>query len=391
MPDTTTGQVIVAAAQSVARDVAASLRGPSRPDLVASRYDGVAVGPRFLYTFEGQTSVPVDGTSALARDLSPFTLSFVPPLSTYVTATSTETGTPVVSYSRASASVAAFNTANRDNNLSAQGTLAYSGSVKTLAAQVVANGRQLQLSSATQTVPTFADGYTALDLVAQNTALQEAPPLTLLINPAEFSVAYTAIQSYAARGRDGLIFQRWGEQQPQVTFSGSTGAFIAGASRLTDGQTNAVSGVQFAAKRNSAAWQNFMALYHFYRNNGYAYDTFGGSEAHLAVGAVRIDYDQVTYEGHIDSFNYTYDETTPHRVAWDITFTCSRITDNATSSVVVLPQTAPTQSPSQVRRAGSAPGSFDVLTLTAGSVRPNFDNLFAQTPFDFTSPSEDLP
>jgi hypothetical protein len=210
MPDTTTGQVIVAAAQSVARDVAASLRGPSRPDLVASRYDGVAVGPRFLYTFEGQTSVPVDGTSALARDLSPFTLSFVPPLSTYVTATSTETGTPVVSYSRASASVAAFNTANRDSNLSAQGTLAYSGSVKTLAAQVVANGRQLQLSSATQTVPTFADGYTALDLVAQNTALQEAPPLTLLINPAEFSVAYTAIQSYAARGRDGLIFQRWG-------------------------------------------------------------------------------------------------------------------------------------------------------------------------------------
>jgi hypothetical protein len=289
MPDTTTGQVIVAAAQSVARDVAASLRGPSRPDLVASRYDGVAVGPRFLYTFEGQTSVPVDGTSALARDLSPFTLSFVPPLSTYVTATSTETGTPVVSYSRASASVAAFNTANRDSNLSAQGTLAYSGSVKTLAAQVVANGRQLQLSSATQTVPTFADGYTALDLVAQNTALQEAPPLTLLINPAEFSVAYTAIQSYAARGRDGLIFQRWGEQQPQVTFSGSTGAFIAGASRLTDGQTNAVSGVQFAAKRNSAAWQNFMALYHFYRNNGYAYDTFGGSEAHLLCRGAPAD------------------------------------------------------------------------------------------------------
>ena len=380
--------------KQIKTDVLSSVSAPSRPDLVASRYDGIAVGPRFLYTFEGQTSTPIDGTSTLARDLSPFTLSFVPPLTTYSTTSATETGTPRVSYSRASESVAAFNAPSAEGATSSQGTLAYSGSATTLAAQVVANGRQLQLSSTTRTVLTLSDGLTALDLVAQDTLLREAEPLTLLVNPSEFSISYTAIQSYTARGRNGLIFQRWGEQQPQITFSGSTGAFIAGASQARDGETNAVSGMQFASKRDSAAWQNFMALYHFYRNNGYVYDTFGGSEAHLAVGAVKITYDQVTYEGHIDAFDYTYDETAPHRVTWNITFTCSYITDRAASSFAVLPQTAPTQSPSQVRRAGSSPGSFDVLTLTAGSVTPDrltASSFFAQTPFDFTFPSEDLP
>jgi hypothetical protein len=398
MPDTTTGQVILATAQGVARDIGSSLKAPSRPDLIASRYDGLSAGPRFLYTFEGQTSTPVDGTTALARDLSPFTLSFVSPLSTYTTARTTETGTPVASYSKASASMGAFNAPSADAATSSRGTLAYSGTANTLSTRVVANGRQLTLSSATETVPTLADGYTALDMVMQDKMLQDAPPLTLLINPSEFSVSYTAIQSYSARGRNGLIFQRWGEQQPQLTFSGSTGAFIAGASRASNGETNAVSGMQFAAKRDSAAWQNFMSLYHFYRSNGYIYDTFGGSEAHLAVGAIRIDYDQVTYEGHIDAFDYTYDEANPHRVAWNITFTCSHIIDNATPSFAVLPQTAPTQSPSQVRRAGSNSRSFDVLNgifrgdgTGAGTVTPNFNNVFAQTPFDFTFPSEDLP
>lgn len=391
MPDSTTGQVIATTAQGITNDIASSLQGTSRPDLVASRYDGVGVGPRFLYTFEGQTNTPVDGTTALARDLSPFTLSFVPPLQTYTAVSSTETGTPILSYTAASQSVSAFNVPSESGATSSQGTMAYTETPVSLAARVVANGRQLGLSSTTDSILTLADGYTALDLVSQNTLLAEAPALTLLVNPSEFSLSYTAVQSYTARGRKGLIFQRWGEQQPQLTFSGSTGAFIAGASRATNGETDAVSGMQFAAKRDSAAWQNFMSLYHFYRNNGYAYDTFGGSEAHLAAGAIRIDYDQVTYEGHIDSFDYTYDETNPHRVTWSITFTCSYITDNATSSFAVLPQTAPTQSPSQVSRAGSNNRSFDLLTGTAGTVNPNFNNVFAQTPFDFTFPSEDLP
>lgn len=383
--------------RAAARGIVASTSPSSRPDLIASRFDGIAVGPRFLYTFEGQNSTPIDGSTALARDLSPFTLSFVSPLSQFNIVTSGTTGAPGTStrvYDVALASMEDFNAPANNNATSSQGTKAYNASTALVAAQAVANGVALGQSSTVGRYTSLSDAYTALDIAAQDEMLRNAPELTLLINPAEFSVAYTAVQSYAARGRNGLIFQRWGEQQPQLTFSGSTGAFISGASRVSQGQTNAVSGMQFAAKRDSAAWQNFMALYHFYRNNGYAYDTFGGTEAHLAVGAVKITYDQVEYEGHIDSFNYTYDEASPHRVMWDITFTCSSIKDLAQAPTVVLPQTAPTQSPSQVKRAGSNSRSFDILTGTPGTVTPDAltaSNFFAQTPFDFTFPSEDLP
>jgi len=389
MPTFKEGSVYALASQVVTR-----MTPSPRPDLTASRYDGIAVGPRFLYTFEGQNSTPIDGTTALARDLSPFTLSFVSPLSQFGVQTVGAAGTPGTSsriYDTALESVANFNDSANNNSTSSQGVKAYNASTALVAAQAVANGVALGQSSTVGRYTALTDAYTALDLAAQDEALRNAPELTLLINPAEFSVAYTAVQSYAARGRNGLIFQRWGEQQPQLTFSGSTGAFIAGASRVSQGQTNAVSGMQFAAKRNSAAWQNFMALYHFYRNNGYAYDTFGGTEAHIAVGAVKITYDQVEYEGHIDAFNYSYDEASPHRVTWDITFTCSSVKDLAQAPTVVLPQTAPTRSPSQVKRAGSNSRSFDVLTGTPGTVTPDTSNLFAQTPFDFTFPSEDLP
>lgn len=393
MPVLPTREELLATASAIV----ASTAPPSRPDLIASRYDGLAVGPRFLYTFEGQRSTPIDGSTALARDLSPFTLSFVPPLSQFsvsVSGTGGASGTSTRVYDTALESAGKFNASANNNATSSQGLKAYNASTALIAAQAVANGVALAQSSTVGRYVALTDAYTALDLAAQDEMLRNAPELTLLINPAEFSISYTAVQSYAARGRNGLIFQRWGEQQPQLTFSGSTGAFISGASRASQGQTDAVSGMQFAAKRDSAAWQNFMALYHFYRNNGYAYDTFGGSEAHLAVGAVKITYDQVEYEGHIDAFNYSYDEANPHRVTWDITFTCSSVKDMAQAPTVVLPQTAPTQSPSQVRRAGSSPGSFDVLTLTAGSVTPDrltATSFFAQTPFDFTFPSEDLP
>ena len=46
---------------------------------IASRYDGLAVGPKLAYTYETQSSVPYDGTNKLARLLSPFTLRLVVP------------------------------------------------------------------------------------------------------------------------------------------------------------------------------------------------------------------------------------------------------------------------------------------------------------------------
>ena len=49
-----------------------------------------------------------------------------------------------------------------------------------------------------------------------------------------------------------------------------------------------------------------------YRNNGYIYDLLGQSEAHLYIGTVEIEYDQMVYVGNFLNFNYGYDEQRQH-------------------------------------------------------------------------------
>ena len=146
------------------------------------------------------------------------------------------------------------------------------------------------------------------------------------------------------------------EGQVTLSISGSTGAFCAGNNSataniirstsagitgLTNSENDVASGVQFASKRDSAAFQQLMSLFHTYLNNGYIYDTVGGSEAHLMVGAVAIDYDQMTYVGNINSFSYSYAEGTPHRIEWSMEFTVGRMYDHAEEPVVVTPQSTP--------------------------------------------------
>ena len=48
-------------------------------EYIASRYDGLSVGPDLSYTFETQATVPYDGSNKMARKLSPFTLRLVVP------------------------------------------------------------------------------------------------------------------------------------------------------------------------------------------------------------------------------------------------------------------------------------------------------------------------
>jgi len=232
------------------------------------------------------------------------------------------------------------------------------------------------LADANATVySTLADAVAAADIALQLQRILEVPPLTLLINPRDMTISYTGVQNYSTRTRDGFVFERWGEEQPTISFSGSTGAFIAGVANApgtntwadkASGTSSTVSGVQFASKRDSAAWQNLVALFHFYKNNGYIYNTVQGNEAHHMVGALAIDYDQWTYVGHIESFEYSYEEGMPHRVEWGMEFVVDRMYDNASSSSVVAPQRAPTVSPSDPKYSGgssaTARGINDILS-----------------------------
>lgn len=377
----------------------------------ASRYDGLQSGPRLLYTFETQEGVPVDGSSQHLRNLSPFTLRILPPDELFF-GESNETlgsgtdlalqGNVTESYSPdliAQAASANFTSGQQLAALSRTTALGEGVTEADLESFLAAG--QFFTNQSSGVSPALQDVYAVVDIALQVSRMINAPPLTLLINPNNMQVQYTNIQNYSTRTRWGYLFERWGEEQPTISFSGSTGAFIAGSAEAAGAdpfaqgvsrETSTPSGMQFAAKRNSAAWQNFMSLYQFYRNNGYIYDNYYGSEAHHFVGAIAIDYDQWTYVGHIESFEYTYDENMPHRVEWSMEFRVSRMYDNAEPSVAVLPQTAPTPSPSDPNYGGvsrSEGSSFrDVISSLSDTFNQatDADSEFGTIPFELLTP-----
>jgi len=383
---------------------------PVRPDLIASRYSEIGGGPRLLYSFETQTGIPIDGGNPLLRQLSPFTISLIPPELDFVNGAGTS------GLGRAYGSSFSQALSSVSSNQATAAAVASSGDTASVTQnpslysiqRAVASGIELGTTSSFNTINTFADGYTALDILAQVEAMKKIPPLTLLVNPTEMTTSYSTVQNFGTRSREGLIFQRWGEQLRTLNFTGSTGAFIAGVAPagdplrasslnpLTEGsvltpkspETPSVSGFQFASKRDSAAWQNFISLYQFYRNNGYIYDTFGRSEAHLMQGCVSINYDQITYYGHIDSFNYSYTADSPNRILWDMNFTVTRMVDAAQASTVVLPMKGPTESPSNYpnRQSRNNTTTFSFGVSASSTAR----EILGETPLDLLLPSGTL-
>jgi len=329
----------------------------------ASVYDGVATGTWIQWQFETQVGTPIDGSSPQLRNLSPFVVRIIPPEA--FVGTNVENGGSdfdvnlihTASYTGAIDSGSQWLQLSNDT----QSPVAGEGYMSNDAAlqQIVSAGREINaVGGNMEEVSVITDVYTYADIALQVQRLINTPPLQMLINPQELSITYTSIQEYQNRGREGYIFQRWGEEQPKLSIKGSTGSFITGAPPGTigsdvDGQglnegelferfnsTQGIpcaTGVQWASRRDSAAWQNFMALYHFYRSGGIVYDTVRESCAHLGVGAIAIDYDQWTYVGTIESFNFSFQEGLPHRVEWSMEFTVSQMYDHASAPTFVLP------------------------------------------------------
>lgn len=337
---------------------------------IASRMDGLPVGPSLSYTFETQEGQPYDGTNRMARKLSPFTLRLVPPAALLPEDSDVDVNLIGKAGGTASGRTYAANQLRRSlgQDMIMSATQAETRLVDLNA--TLSAGRVLQTMVGTEAAAVLADNVTVADIKYQVERMLQTPPLTLFINPTDMSIAYTTVQQYTQRTRYGYVFERWGEGQPTLSISGSTGAWcagidpdssIGGASGFQVNDTDVPTGVQFASKRNSAAFQQFMALYHIYRNNGYIYDTIDKSEAMLFIGAVAIDYDQMTYVGNINTFEYSYDEASPHRIQWSMEFTVGRMYDHAEAPIIVLPEATPTPSP----------GSFTTAELM---------NMMASTP-----------
>jgi hypothetical protein len=341
-----------------------------RPDLVASRYKNLPAGGTLVYSFEEQTGIPIDGGKQLLRDLSPFTIKILPP--ELISASSLRVS-DVNLRGRANSdqeaqiqsAQEARNTFGLQTNSGSQSSVALSTLQRTVSSGQIVSGSSLTERAV------FTDALTAADVAYQVEQILSVPPLTLLVNPKEMAIT-----------------------------SGTTGGFIAGenpAERIPgQTQTSTPTGLQWASRRNSAAFQNFVSLYQFYRNNGYIFDLVRGSRAHHMVGALQITYDQWVYIGHITTFSYSYDQNMPNRLEWSMDFTADRVYDLAQSPGVVLPLKAPTPNPSYpsgVSRntlTSSPPTPSSVALILNGSplgVNVSGTEQFAETPLQALLPT----
>ena len=196
-------------------------------EYIASRLDGLPVGPSLSYTFESQASVPYDGTNQMARRLSPFTLRLVVPEA--LVPPDSEVDVNLIG--RGSNTVSENNTlANELRKAIGQpllfNTQAGEGRLTQLNSTLSA-GRVLQTTMGTDSRSVLADNVTVADILYQVEKLLQTPPLTLFVNPSDLSIAYTSIQQYSQRTRWGKVFERWGEGQPTPAARPAAGRLAA--------------------------------------------------------------------------------------------------------------------------------------------------------------------
>jgi len=327
-------------------------------------YQGLKTGPETSIEYESLSASQIEQSKSLLRTLSPFIIQVEPPLvfgsvggfpsgkSGVNSVTSYGTAQGNTGYASARNSISQSNISSIGytagspdgfitSNSKASGKKGFSGEA--------ANSGKLG-------APAIADVYAAVDVAMQLSAIVNTPPLVLLINPTSLQIDRTKLQQYQDRTRYGYVFQAWGEEQPKISITARCGAFISGGR-----------GVHVASRRDSVAWQNLMNAFHFYKNNGYIYDTVGHSNAHHFVGALSIQYDQWIYYGHMESFAFTLSETNQlGGVEFTMDFTVSRMVDTAPQPFTVKPMKSPIPSLSDPRYMGlqnqskNAAGNFSI-------------------------------
>lgn len=334
----------------------------------ARRYGQLSTGPAQTATYTPNQSIPIDGSKQELRDEetgSPFTISLVPPDTltralTGVFSTPRSPFDPLLEQANTAALEAGdnplgtrvptnvniglidaslqantnFRALQRQNqNFRRQQSVATPVGQVAQIPTIAGNGVDFNDQDAGRTAANqvaISDLDQALSVLSQLKRMQETPPLTMLINPETLTKTFSKKNIYQDRNRDGYIFQSAFDEQVRMSVSARTGAFITGSQALNDFKQATVSGsgLQYANKLDSASWQNLMNLFTLYKNNAIFYNP-DQSEAHLWVGNVVIEYDQIAYFGQFDNFSYSYDETKPHSVEFNFDFTVSFTFDSA--------------------------------------------------------------
>lgn len=294
---------------------------------------------------------PITSANTKLRTYSPFTIRVMPPL-LYLDNPDILTGGERGRVNMGIYDSAISNTSNFNDFVSAVSSYGQSGGAQSFSQAnnpnfgtpqaYSAGGRSTTKASSQATDDTLVESAITDFDIAESMAQQldtilSAPPLTFYINPSSFSITYTKKHQFTERTRYGYIYQAWGEDQPKLAISGRIGSFVAGRNRSP---TAIPTGHQFGSKLDSVAFQQLMALLTLYKNNGYVYDLIGKSNAHLLVGCLAIEYDGFTYFGHMESFEWGYEqEQHAGGLNYSFNFTVSRMFDNKQESTLsVSPQ-----------------------------------------------------
>jgi hypothetical protein len=351
-------------------------------------YSALKSGPDFSIELEPNETPGLEANQNLLRVLSPFMIRVEPPLvySTYTESLKKNMGDILAAgHGSAPAAFEAARNAFAGSNLPGGELATYGKSVESFVAQGYpskpkGSEEKLALDPKGQGgpgrmgAPAIADVYTAVDVWMQVRSLLQTPPLILLINPQTLTMSHTKKQQYTERTRYGFVFQAWGEEQPKLSIEARCGAFISGGR-----------GVQWASRRDSAAWQNLATAFQFYRHNGYIHDTVGKSNAHHFVGALSIHYDGWVYYGNMESFNYSFEEAQARGgITFSMEFTVNAVVDTSKSSLVVTPMRSPLPSPSDPRYANinrpDTPSRGDLSVSLGGDVRFGGETPLAEVP-----------
>ena len=183
----------------------ANINLEGREDLIADRYDGLPTGPFFVYSFETQEGLPVDNTNPMMRDVSPFTIRIIPP-----EVLGAELNVNVNALQHANQEPSSFTDAANSYRQSFGGQSVTGTAAQTRLSglqQIVSAGQVLNDSTSQDERSVLVDQYTAADIVYQIERILQTSPLTLLVNPKDFSVSYSPVQNYQNRS-DFVIYVR---------------------------------------------------------------------------------------------------------------------------------------------------------------------------------------
>lgn len=326
------------------------------------------------FTYEDSSATPMLSANKKLRNYSSFTMRVMPPL-LYLDNPDLLTGTEkgrvnmglydsaisnnsnfnnfisaVSTYNQPNGSAVSFSQANNPNFASTEAISAGARSTTKLSEDMQSD--QMFESAIT-------DFQVAEEMAIQLDTILKAPPITFYINPSSFAITYTKKHQFTERTRYGFIYQAWGEDQPKISISGRIGSFVSGQG---NSRVAVPTGHQFGSKLDSASFQQLMALLTLYKNNGYVYDLLGKSNAHHLVGCIAIEYDGFTYFGHIESFEWGYEETNVSGgINYSFQFTVSRMYDNSESSLLtVQPLKSPIPVPGNPTSGSKTPNSVSV-------------------------------